>query len=577
MKKIHCLFLSILLPFGGIAQPVQITVGAGYHTNPNWSAVDDFIAYDSDYSGNPDIWIIPSSGGNPTQITMHSGNDFAPTVSPDGTIIAFHSDRTGSVDIWTKDISTGELIQVTTHGANDFRPMWSPDGIYLAFNRGSLGYRDIFIYNIFSGNTMQFTTDPNDDGTATWSPDGTNIAFHSDRSGQYQIYSQAFSITSRQELEKHTPALQIYPNPSNSTVTIKYNLESTGHMKLFITDVSGKKIRSMVDGEQPKGTHEFIWDRTDKSGKLVSDGIYFLMIQTGQKVYSQQITLIKRGCSIFTCQVGDKVYFCGNLDHPNPEGYIRFVPASEDGYGGMLHGYLAKAGDQSWISFEGGMNEKGLSFDTNGLPDNDMKPHSEKRFSWGQDNFWNLLLRRCANVNDAIELSKDFNFGEMMDFQVQVADISGDAVVISPGPDGELRFTRKPEKEKFLISTNFNNANPEHRHGTYPCKRYVKMNMILKEIKSEENMNINNLASILDSVHFEGASYNTIYSYICDLKKGMFYVFYFHQYGEVVSFDLEKELSSGDHTIKVEDMVSHKTRDCAAEEYQIYKSAKAKQ
>lgn len=56
-------------------------------------------------------------------------------------------------------------------------------------------------------------------------------------------------------------------------------------------------------------------------------------------------------------------------------------------------------------------------------------------------------------------------------FQVHLADATGDAVVISAGKDGELAFTRKQKGDKYLISTNFNVANPENCYN-YPCWRY---------------------------------------------------------------------------------------------------------
>jgi hypothetical protein len=276
-------------------------------------------------------------------------------------------------------------------------------------------------------------------------------------------------------------------------------------------------------------------------------------------------------CTIFTLHSGKKVFFCGNLDHPNPDGHIWFWPASKEGYGGLLHGYTAKAGDRTWIGYEGGLNEKGLAFDTNGLPTAEMNPHPERNSSWESDNFWQRMLKKCSNVNEAIEMAKDFDFGETMNFQVHAADSSGDAVVISPGTDGELSFTRKERGEGFLVSTNFNNANPEHRHGPYPCNRYETAVNMLKKIDRGSGLNVDYLSSILDAVHFEGASYNTIYSYICDLREGKFYLFHFHQFDEAAVFDLQKELANGERTSKTGDLVSWKTKDQASEEYEAYR------
>ena len=75
---------------------------------------------------------------------------------------------------------------------------------------------------------------------------------------------------------------------------------------------------------------------------------------------------------------------------------------------------------------------------------------------------------------------------------------------------------------------------------------------------------------MLDSVHFERASYNTIYSYIAYAKKGLFYVYHFHQYNEAATLDLQKELSKGERVVKVADLVSEETRNNALREYEEY-------
>jgi len=297
----------------------------------------------------------------------------------------------------------------------------------------------------------------------------------------------------------------------------------------------------------------------------------FLLLLASQVVNQPVWNNPGKGCSIFTIRFADKVFFCGNLDHPNPDGYIRFLPNSAEGFGGIIHGYLAKTNNRSWIAFEGGINEKGLAFDTNGLPNAFMNSHPEKPYSWGNENFWYLLLRKCSNAKDAINIAKKFNFGNSMNFQVHVADPSGDAVIISPGDSGELSFTRKEPGVRFLVSTNRNNANPAHGHGKYPCKRHVTISHMLGEIENEKNVSNEYLMSVLDSVHFERASYNTIYSYLCDLRKGLFFLYYFHQFDEVVVLDLKKELKSSERTVKIADLVSQETRDRASKEYQEYK------
>ena len=51
---------------------------------------------------------------------------------------------------------------------------------------------------------------------------------------------------------------------------------------LRIYDLSGRLVRTLVDGEQGAGLHTVVWDGRDSSGKKVAGGVYFyrLSVQT---------------------------------------------------------------------------------------------------------------------------------------------------------------------------------------------------------------------------------------------------------------------------------------------------------
>ena len=62
------------------------------------------------------------------QLTRNSAQDGYPTWSPDETHLAFQSDRTGDWDIWQIRIDASDEKQVYRSLANETRPNWSPDG-----------------------------------------------------------------------------------------------------------------------------------------------------------------------------------------------------------------------------------------------------------------------------------------------------------------------------------------------------------------------------------------------------------------------------------------------------------------
>jgi hypothetical protein len=58
------------------------------------------------------------------------------------------------------------------------------------------------------------------------------------------------------------------------------------------------------------------------------------------------------------------------------------------------------------------------------------------------------------------------------------------------------------------------------------------------------------MRDILDAVHAEGGVH-TVYSNVYDLKQGLIHVFHFHDYANVVTFDLAAELAQGPHTYEL--------------------------
>ena len=104
------------------------------------------------------------------------------------------------------------------------------------------------------------------------------------------------------------------------------------------------------------------------------------------------------------------------------------------------------------FSPQGGINEKGLAFDYNALPEAPLNPNKELP---NKGAIMRKIQQTCATVEEAIALAKKHNWGTSLRWQVLLADATGDAVVISAGSDGELAFTRKPKGDVYLVSTNF--------------------------------------------------------------------------------------------------------------------------
>ena len=242
------------------------------------------------------------------------------------------------------------------------------------------------------------------------------------------------------------------------------------------------------------------------------------------------------GCSVFTVAKGDRVFFGGNDDYIEPDSYYWVEPGQGDDYGVV------------WIgtpdNVQQGVNERGLAYDSNGLPEVEMNPHRERTpWSGHMGSAPMHILHECATVEEVIEWVQTHQVWPQNNGQTQYADASGDAVLISPGPDGELVFTRKPPGDGYLVSTNYNVINPEHGSG-YPCWRYDTAQHLLRAlVEGGGALTVQDAAGVLDAVHVEGVNSWTIESLVADLPNRVIYLYFFHQFDKPVVLNVADELA----------------------------------
>ena len=245
---------------------------------------------------------------------------------------------------------------------------------------------------------------------------------------------------------------------------------------------------------------------------------------------------ISSGCTVFTVSKGDQVFFGGNDDYINPDSYYWVDPGNGDNYGAI------------WIgtrdNVQQGVNEKGLAYDANGLPRVDTNPHLEREpVSGGYSSYPIHILHECATVEEVISWVNTHQWHSYMHDQMHFADATGDAVIISARADGEIVFTRKPPGDGFLVSTNFNVANPSN--GSYPCQRYETASEQLEQLISQDNdLTVQDAVNVLDAVHVEENTSWTIESMVADLAQGIVYLYYFYQYDRPVVLNVMEEIAN---------------------------------
>ena len=85
-----------------------------------------------------DVWTIDAHGTDLTRLTHSPAFEFDPSWSPDGTQIAFRSERSGEPEIWVMNADgTGQRRL-----AAGLSPAWSPEGDHIVLSARSLHVMD---------------------------------------------------------------------------------------------------------------------------------------------------------------------------------------------------------------------------------------------------------------------------------------------------------------------------------------------------------------------------------------------------------------------------------------------------
>ena len=174
----------------GAAQ--QLTTGAGQDVQIAIAPDGKRLAY-ATLRQNADVWRLPlrddgTAAGPPQSVIATTREDSRGAWSPDGQHIAFNSDRTGDMNIWIHSLADGSDRQITRGSGGDFQPNWSPDARQLIFFSSRTGHADIWKVDISGGELTKLTQSRSLDINPFFSPDGTQIVYQSDASGRLELW-----------------------------------------------------------------------------------------------------------------------------------------------------------------------------------------------------------------------------------------------------------------------------------------------------------------------------------------------------------------------------------------------------
>ncbi len=194
--------------------PRRLTTDEGVESNPVFSPDGEWIAFNAQYDGNTDVYIVPVGGGIPTRLTWHPYADNVCSFTPDGGAVLFRSGRNvftnRHTQLFTVPVEGGFPMPLALPRAS--KASYSPGGSRLAYTplRERFGvwknYRGgtvttIWLYT-FSDHATEMIPQPegrSNDTDPMWI--GDRIFFISDRNGEFNLFS--FEPAS-EAVEQHT-------------------------------------------------------------------------------------------------------------------------------------------------------------------------------------------------------------------------------------------------------------------------------------------------------------------------------------------------------------------------------------
>ena len=86
---------------------------------------------------------------------------------------------------------------------------------------------------------------------------------------------------------------QVLPNPIASSAVIKYDVPYTSRVSLRVYDISGKLVKTLVDGKVEAGYREVFWNGTDNAGRRVARGVYFIRMNAPEYTGTRKLVLLR--------------------------------------------------------------------------------------------------------------------------------------------------------------------------------------------------------------------------------------------------------------------------------------------
>jgi len=125
-----------------------------------------------------------------------------------------------------------------------------------------------------------------------------NRGFHApDKFGRIIFSSETVSLVkSTDGIQIHPITFELvdnFPNPFDTSTTIKYKVQASENVNIEIYNTLGQKVKTLLSDKAKIGIHSIEWNGKTESGKAVAAGSYIVRMSDGKRILTRAILKIR--------------------------------------------------------------------------------------------------------------------------------------------------------------------------------------------------------------------------------------------------------------------------------------------
>jgi hypothetical protein len=257
-----------------------------------------------------------------------------------------------------------------------------------------------------------------------------------------------------------------------------------------------------------------------------------------------------QSCTIVYAADDDIALAGNNEDWTGLFAKIHFIPASDGKFGRVYFGFDNPRWSEGGVWPQGGMNEQGLFYD-GASAEYTPGPRDTSKSDQGYEVCSILkLMEECSTVDEAIARLEPYDCSRYLSGHFLIGDRYGNSAIIEPS--SVIKKTGR-----YQVITNFLQSQTPPETSQDPRYR-----LGVRLLEESDDVSVELIRRVLSATHWEeysGSITVTLYSYICDLKRGDIYVHNFHDYDQAVKINLQEELAKGDSVRTIASLFPYET------------------